>query len=87
MNNCEKCGRTGFQITRVGGNGWPTETVPCFACRPTDIPLPSGWTWEDVEARRAKWGIADTMVPVACAPGVTAWGTINSVRRDREVQS
>lgn len=48
--------------------------------RPDDIKLPAGWTWDDVEAQRAKWGIADNMVPVACGPGVVGWGTINSVR-------
>lgn len=48
--------------------------------RPSDIPLPSGWTWELVEAQRAKWGIADDMVPIASAGGCVAWGTINSVR-------
>ena len=49
--------------------------------RPTDITLPKGYTWELVEAERARWDIADNMVPVASASGVcTAWGTINSVR-------
>ena len=51
--------------------------------RPSDIPLPAGWTWERVESERAKWGIADNMVPVAAASGVIAWGTINSVRLAR----
>ncbi len=51
--------------------------------RPADIKLPEGWTWEKVEAERAKWDIADTMVPIAVAPGVAAWGTINSVRMER----
>lgn len=55
-----------------------TETGPS---RPADIPLPDGWTWERVEAKRAEWGIADNMVPIATAPGCTAWGTINSVRQ------
>lgn len=51
--------------------------------RPADITLPDGWTWERVEAERAKWGHRDTLIPVACAPGVTAWATINSVRIER----
>ncbi len=51
--------------------------------RPADITLPEGWTWERVETQRAKWSISDTMVPVANAPGVTAWATINSVRIER----
>jgi hypothetical protein len=51
-----------------------------MADRPTDIPLPKGWTWDLVEERRAKWGIADNMVPVVTVPGCTAWATINSVR-------
>lgn len=54
------------------------------ANRPTDIELPSGWTWERVEAERAKWGTADNMVPVCTIPGAcTAWCTINSVRMDK----
>lgn len=52
--------------------------------RPNDIPLPVGWGWEDVEAARAKWNIDATMVPIAVAPGVVAWGTINSVRMGRK---
>lgn len=49
--------------------------------RPADIALPEGYTWEIVEAERARWDIADNMVPVASVPGAgTAWGTINSVR-------
>ncbi len=55
--------------------------------RPSDIDLPQGWTWELVEERRAKWGIADNMVPIAQAPGCTAWGTINSVRAERRAVS
>lgn len=52
--------------------------------RPTDITLPQGWTWELVEASRAKWGIAANMVPIAVVPGAcVAWGTINSVRLER----
>ena len=51
--------------------------------RPNDIKLPEGWTWERVESSRARWGIADNMVPVANAPGCAAWGTINSVRVSR----
>lgn len=50
--------------------------------RPADIPLPPGWTWSRVELERALWSIPDNMVPVAVAPGVTAWGTINSVRME-----
>lgn len=53
--------------------------------RPLDITLPEGWTWEIVEARRAKWDIGADMVPIANAPGCTAWGTINSVRIDRAI--
>lgn len=48
--------------------------------RPVDVKLPQGWTWERVEQQRAKWGLADNLVPVATVPGVTAWGTINSCR-------
>lgn len=52
--------------------------------RPSDITLPVGWTWERVEQQRAKWGIADNMVPIAMVPGAAvAWGTINSVRDKR----
>lgn len=51
--------------------------------RAADIELPDGWTWERVEEQRAKWDIADNMVPIAAAPGVVAWGTINSVRLER----
>ena len=51
--------------------------------RPADIALPEGWTWERVEAARARWDIAGNMVPVALVPGVAvAWGTINSVRQE-----
>lgn len=57
-----------------------------------DIILPAGWNWERVTAERIKWGMSDDMVPCATvahtsimgtrvAGGVTAWGTINSVRR------
>lgn len=54
--------------------------------RPSDIALPDGWTWERVEAQRAKWDIADSMVPIAQVPGAcVAWGTINSVRIDRAI--
>lgn len=52
--------------------------------RPADITLPEGWTWDRVEAERAKWDIDDNMVPVVVVPGVCAgWGTINSVRLAR----
>lgn len=53
------------------------------ANRPEDIPLPKGWTWERVEAQRAKWDIGPTFVPIATAPGCVGWGTINSVRQLR----
>ena len=53
--------------------------------RPDDIKLPQGYTWELVEAERARWDIADHMVPVASVSGLcTAWGTINSVRMLRK---
>lgn len=52
-----------------------------MADRPSDITLPEGWTWELVERARAKWHIADNMIPVARAPGVVAWGTINFERQ------
>jgi len=48
--------------------------------RPADIKLPEGFDWDRVEAERAKWGIADNMVPLVSAGGAVAWGTINSVR-------
>lgn len=49
--------------------------------RPNDIDLPPGWTWARVEQERAKWGIADNMVPVASVSGAcTAWGTIGFER-------
>lgn len=51
--------------------------------RPSDIALPEGFTWERVELLRARWHIAENMVPVALAPGVVAWGTIASVRETR----
>jgi hypothetical protein len=51
--------------------------------RPAEIKLPDGWDWDRVEARRAKWGIADDMVPIATVPGAAvAWGTIDSVLSD-----
>lgn len=49
--------------------------------RPSDIRLPKGWDWTRVEQERAKWDIAADFVPVACAGGAVAWGTINSVRK------
>lgn len=49
-----------------------------------DVLLPEGWTWKDVETARAKWGIADDMVPVAVAPGCVAWGTINSMNKEAQ---
>ena len=51
--------------------------------RPSNIPLPAGWTWERVESERAKWDIAGNMVPVAAVFGFAIWGTINSVRLAR----
>ena len=58
------------------------ELADAFRYRPADITLPDGWTWELVEAERARWGIDETMVPVAIVPGAcVAWGTINSVRK------
>lgn len=48
--------------------------------RPKDIILPAGWTWEMVEEQRAKWTIADNMVPIIAAGGAVGWGTVNSVR-------
>lgn len=48
--------------------------------RPSDITLPKGWTWEAVEAHRAKLDIGENMVPLVTAGGVVAWGTIDSVR-------
>lgn len=48
--------------------------------RPSDITLPEGWTWEAVEAQRAKWDMDETMVPLVTTGVCTAWGTINSVR-------
>jgi hypothetical protein len=45
------------------------------------IILPDGWTWPLVRERRAKWGISADMVPVANAPGCTAWGHINTAPR------
>lgn len=46
--------------------------------RPAYVRLPKGWTWDKVEQARAKWGIADNMIPVAVAPGCAAWATIAS---------
>lgn len=48
--------------------------------RPSDITLPEGWNWDRVEAERARWGLADNLIPVAAAPGCVAWGTINFAR-------
>lgn len=56
-----------------------------YEMRPSDIALPIGWTWEHVEAQRAKWDIAANMVPIATVSGAcVAWGTINSVRLERK---
>ena len=52
--------------------------------RPADIVLPPGWNWERVEVERAMWKLVDNMVPIASAPGVIAWGTINSIRSERK---
>lgn len=49
--------------------------------RPADIKLPEGWTWDRVESQRAKWGLAENLIPVACAAGAVAWGTIASERK------
>jgi hypothetical protein len=49
-----------------------------------DIQLPVGWDWARVEAEREKWGIGTDMVPVASADGAVAWGTLNSIRLERE---
>lgn len=51
--------------------------------RPSDIVLPKGWTWDDVETQRARWGMSPNMVPTATAPGAVAWCTIRAVRLDR----
>ena len=51
--------------------------------RPSDIPLPAGWTWDRVEAERDRWGIAPNMVPLVASHGAVAWGTINSVRMSK----
>ena len=49
---------------------------------PTDIELsyveqgyrlPEGLTWKMVAERRARWAIADILVPVAVAPGCVGW--------------
>ncbi len=37
--------------------------------------LPDGWNWKDIPEQRTKWGIDPAFVPLACAPGVVAWGT------------
>jgi hypothetical protein len=51
--------------------------------RPADIKLPDGWDWDRVEAQRAKWSIADNMVPIATIPGAcVAWGTVESARME-----
>jgi hypothetical protein len=36
--------------------------------------LPEGLSWDMVAERRARWGIADLLVPVAVAPGCLGWG-------------
>lgn len=54
--------------------------------RPADVVLPVGITWEMVEEARAKYGIAADMVPVAAAPGCTAWVAIGSIRRAAAAQ-
>ena len=47
---------------------------------PPDIALPEGWTWDKVKEARAR-GMGREMVPVANAPGCTAWGHVNFERR------
>lgn len=46
--------------------------------RPNDILLPQGWDWDRVEQHRARYGVAEDMVPeTAYGSGpVTAWCTI-----------
>lgn len=39
--------------------------------------LPDGWTWETVKEQRAKWNLADDLMPVAVALGCVVWATIN----------
>ena len=36
--------------------------------------LPDGFTWERVGNARELFGISQICVPVACGPGVIAWG-------------
>jgi hypothetical protein len=57
--------------------------MPRLQNRPAEIKLPHGWDWDRVEAQRAKWSIAEHMIPVATIPGAcVAWCTIDSVRAD-----
>ncbi|MGO1079906.1 hypothetical protein [Inquilinus sp. CA228] len=53
--------------------------------RPADIVLPEGWTWERVEAERARWEVSPDMIPDAVVPGnVTGWCTIAWYRWHRD---
>lgn len=53
----------------------------CDEHLPPGIKLPAGWDWPRVEAMRAKYDIAENMIPLTSGDmGVVAWGTINSVR-------
>jgi hypothetical protein len=57
--------------------------MPHLQNRPAEVHLPAGWDWDRVEAQRAKWGVADDMIPAATVPGAcVAWVTIDSVRSD-----
>ena len=53
--------------------------------RPADIKLPEGWTWDRVESQRAKWGLAENLIPVACAAGAVAWGTRTTISYDAAI--
>jgi hypothetical protein len=63
----------------------PTNLEDFQMPKQTDIRLPAGWTWERVAEQRAKWGIADNMVPIATVPGAcVAWGTIASALKEQD---
>lgn len=69
---------------RLGGGAAPIVLLVRAELRPDDIILPNGWTWARVDAERAKWEIADDMIPIAAVAGAAvAWGTINSYRIER----
>jgi hypothetical protein len=56
----------------------------CDEHLPPDIKLPAGWDWARVETLRAKYDIAENMIPLTSGDmGVVAWGTIDSVRAER----